>query len=74
MSDFHNALISETTNAELQDKLKLFGQFVGDWDLDGVYGKGTPNECHIPGGLLGISAMAVMAICTYLKQSRLATK
>ena len=49
MSDFKNALISEKSNGELQKKLNLFGQFVGDWDLDGVYGKDSPDEWRVPG-------------------------
>jgi len=49
MSDFTKALISETPKSGLEEKLNLFGQFVGDWDLDGVYGKGTPDEWRVPG-------------------------
>ena len=36
-------------NNELKEKLNLFGQFIGDWDLDGVYGKGTSDEWHVSG-------------------------
>ena len=49
MSDFINALVSESADSELKDKLNLFGQFVGDWNLDGVYGKGTPDEWRVHG-------------------------
>ena len=49
MSDFQKALISKTSNSELQEKLNLFGQFVGDWDFEGVYDKGTSDEWRVPG-------------------------
>jgi len=49
MSDFKSALISEKSNGELQEKLNLFGQFVGDWDLEGIYGKNSPDEWRVPG-------------------------
>ncbi|MCL2857165.1 MAG: hypothetical protein FWE19_05520 [Oscillospiraceae bacterium] len=49
MSDFSKALISEMPNSELQEKLNLFGQFIGDWDFEGVYAKDTPDEWRIPG-------------------------
>jgi len=49
MSDFKSALLAENPKTELQEKLNLFGQFVGDWDLEGVYGKGTPDEWRVPG-------------------------
>ena len=49
MSDFKSALISEKPNSELQEKLNLFGQFVGYWDLDGVYDKDSPDEWHVSG-------------------------
>ena len=49
MTDFINALASESPHRELKEKLNLFGQFVGEWDFDWVYGKGTPDESHTPG-------------------------
>ena len=49
MNDFINALVSESPKSEIADKLNLFGQFVGEWDFDWVYGKGTPDESHTPG-------------------------
>ena len=41
MSDFQKALISNTQNNELQGKLNLFSQFIGDWDFEGIYRKDT---------------------------------
>jgi len=49
MTDFINAIASESPHRELKEKLNLFGQFVGEWDFDWVYGKGTPDESHTPG-------------------------
>ena len=49
MSDFSNALICETCKDELRDKLNLFGQFVGEWEFEGVIGKDTPEEQRVPG-------------------------
>jgi len=49
MSDFQKALISIKPNNELQENLKLFGQFIGEWDFEGVYGKGSPDEWRVPG-------------------------
>jgi len=49
MSDFSNALISETPKKELQEKLSLFGQFIGDWEFEGIFGKGTTDEWRVPG-------------------------
>ena len=49
MSAFSKALISEMPNDELKENLNLFGQFVGDWDLDGVYGRDTSDEWHVVG-------------------------
>jgi len=49
MSEFQNALISEFPKSELEEKLSLFGQFVGEWDFEGVFEKGTPDEWRVPG-------------------------
>ena len=49
MSDFANALISEMPKKELQEKLSLFGQFIGDWEFEGIFGKGTTDEWCVPG-------------------------
>ena len=49
MSDFQKALISEAPKSELQEKLNLFGQFVGDWEFEGIFGKGAPDEWRVPG-------------------------
>ena len=49
MSDFSKALISEMPNDKLQEKLNLFGQFVGNWEFEGIYGKDTPDEWRVPG-------------------------
>ncbi|MCL2562577.1 MAG: hypothetical protein FWE08_00880 [Oscillospiraceae bacterium] len=49
MNDFSNALICETCKDDLREKLNLFGQFVGEWEFEGILGKGTPNEQCIPG-------------------------
>jgi len=49
ISDFSNALICETCRDELKEKLNLFGQFVGEWEFEGIIGKGTPEERRIPG-------------------------
>jgi len=46
---FSNALICETCKSDLQDRLHLFGQFVGEWDFEGIYKKGTPEEKHTKG-------------------------
>jgi len=49
MNEFAKALLAENPNPGLREKLSLFGQFVGEWDLDGVYARGTPDEWHVPG-------------------------
>jgi len=49
MSDFQKALISNTQNNELQGKLNLFSQFIGDWDFEGIYRKDTSDEYRVPG-------------------------
>jgi len=49
VSDFINALISESPKSELKEKLNLFGQFIGEWDFDWYSRKGTPEELHVPG-------------------------
>jgi len=49
MSDFSNALICDTCKDDLRDKLSLFGQFVGEWEFEGVIGKGTPEEKVVHG-------------------------
>ena len=49
MSDFISAVYSEGPRNELREKLHLFGQFVGDWEFEGVFGKGTPDEWRVPG-------------------------
>jgi hypothetical protein len=49
MNDFSKALISEKPDNDLQEKLSLFGQFIGEWDFEGVYGKDTPDEWRVPG-------------------------
>ncbi|MCL2362259.1 MAG: hypothetical protein FWC73_10655 [Defluviitaleaceae bacterium] len=46
---FSNALICETCKTDLQDRLNLFGQFVGEWEFEGVYKKGTPEENRTKG-------------------------
>lgn len=49
MRKFSSALISASPKSELREKLNLFGQFVGDWNFEGVFAKGTPNEWRVPG-------------------------
>ena len=49
MNDFSNALVCDSCKDELRDKLSLFGQFVGEWEFEGILGKGTPEEQRIPG-------------------------
>ena len=49
MNDFSNALICETCKDELREKLNLFGQFVGEWEFEGIIGKGTAEEQRAPG-------------------------
>ena len=49
MSDFSNALIPEMPKKELQEKLSLFGHFIGDWEFEGIFGKGTTDELRVPG-------------------------
>ena len=49
MSDFAKALLSQPPGDELQKELNLFGQFIGIWDFEGVYAKGTPDEWRVPG-------------------------
>lgn len=49
MSDFSNALICETCKDELREKMSLFGQFVGEWEFEGIIKKGTPHEQRVPG-------------------------
>ena len=49
MNDFSNALICGTCKDELREKLNLFGQFVGEWEFEGVIGKDTPDEQRVPG-------------------------
>jgi len=73
MSDFQKALISDEPNCELQEKLSLFGQFVGDWDFEGIYEKGTPDEWRVPGEwlfswILGGSAIQDIFICPSRKE------
>jgi len=46
---FSNALVCETCKTDLQEKLNLFGQFVGEWEFEGIYKKGTPEESHTKG-------------------------
>jgi len=46
---FSNALVCETCKADLQEKLNLFGQFVGEWEFEGLYKKGTPDENRTKG-------------------------
>jgi len=73
MSEFQSALISEFPKRELQDKLNLFGQFVGDWDFEGVFEKGTPDEWRVPGEwlfswILDGSAIQDVFICPSRKE------
>jgi len=49
MSDFSNALICNSCKVDLQDKLSLFGQFVGEWKFEKIIEKGTQNEKRITG-------------------------
>jgi len=49
MNDFSNALVCETCKDELRERLNMFGQFVGEWDFEGIIAKGTPNEQRAPG-------------------------
>jgi len=49
VNDFISAVISEGPRNELREKLHLFGQFVGDWEFEGVFGRGTPDEWRVPG-------------------------
>ena len=49
MNDFQKALISGTPSDDQKEKLNLFGQFIGDWDFEGIYGRGTPDEWRVPG-------------------------
>ena len=49
MNDFSNALVCETCKDELRDKLNLFGQFVGEWQFDGIADKGVTTERHVEG-------------------------
>ena len=49
MSDFVKALVSQPPQGEVQEKWNLFGQFVGGWDFEGVYGKDAPDEWRVPG-------------------------
>ena len=49
MSEFASALVSDKPYSELKQKLSLFGQFVGQWDFDWIYARGTPDESHTPG-------------------------
>ena len=49
MSDFSNALICNSCKVDLQDKLSLFGQFVGEWEFEKIVGKDTPDEQRIAG-------------------------
>ncbi|MDR0462634.1 MAG: hypothetical protein LBG64_00185 [Pseudomonadales bacterium] len=73
MSDFANALISKKPKAELQDKLNLFGQFIGNWEFEGVFEKGTADEWRVPGEwlfswILGGSAIQDVFICPSRKE------
>ena len=49
MSEFLKALVSEAPNQELSQKLNLFGQFVGDWEFEGIFEKDTSNEWRVSG-------------------------
>jgi len=49
MNDFSNALVCDSCKDELKDKLNLFGQFVGEWEFEGVSGKGTSDEMRVRG-------------------------
>jgi len=49
INDFSNALVCETCKDELRERLNLFGQFVGEWEFEGIIAKGTPDERRIPG-------------------------
>jgi len=68
MNGFVNALISESPQNELQEKLNLFGQFVGEWDFEGIFAKGTADEWRVPGEwlfawILGGTAVQDVFIC-----------
>ncbi|MCL2261723.1 MAG: hypothetical protein FWC08_00710 [Defluviitaleaceae bacterium] len=47
--NFYNALISDAARKDLREKLNLFGQFIGEWEFDGVFAKDTPDEWRVPG-------------------------
>jgi len=49
MNDFSNALVCDSCKDELKDRLNLFGQFVGEWEFEGISGKGTPDERRVHG-------------------------
>jgi len=76
MNGFQTALISKTPNTELQKNLNLFGQFIGEWDFEGVYGKDTPDEWRIPGEwlfswILDGTAIQDIFICPSRKEREL---
>lgn len=75
MSDFVTALISQAPKTELQEKLSLFGQFVGEWEFEGVFAKDTPDEWRVPGEwlfswILGGTAIQDVFICPSRKEMK----
>ena len=49
MNQFQSALLADAPKSELQGKLNLFGQFVGDWEFEGIFGKDTAGEWRVLG-------------------------
>ena len=73
MNRFQNALIADAPKDGLQEKLSLFGQFVGYWEFEGIFGKGTTDEWRVPGEwifswILGGTAVQDVFICPSRKE------
>ena len=73
MSNFAKALISAVPKSEYRDKLSLFGQFVGEWDFEGIFSRGTPDEWSVPGEwlfswILDGTAIQDVFICPSLEE------